>query len=110
MAQYASIKRRPKTETKPGPGTLAHNQRLANNIDLLPEENRLPNYHLNKLSNFTKVFNNWKALNEERYQDINNRKLRSDAHRLESLAIILSEEQVGKCNPNDIWENAQKFK
>ena len=110
MAQYASIKRRPKAEAKPSPGTLAHNQRLANNIDLLPEENRLPNHHLNKLSNVTKVFNNWKALNEERYQDINNRKLRSDAHRLESLAIILSEEQVGKCKPGDIWENAHKFK
>jgi len=110
MAQYASIKRRPKAEAKPSPGTLAHNQRLANNIDLLPKEHRLPNYHLNKLSNVTKVFNNWKTINEERYQDINGRKLRSDAHRLESLAIILSQEQVNKCNPNDIWENAQKFK
>ena len=110
MAKYASIKRRPKTEAKPSPGTLAHNQRLAKNIDLLPEEHRLPNYHLNKLSNVTKVFKEWEADNEERYHQINGRKLRSDAHRLESLAIILSEEQVGKCNPDSIWENAHKFK
>ena len=110
MAKYASVKRRPKDEAKPSPGTLAHNQRLAKNIDLLPKEHRLPNHHLVKLSNVTKVFNEWSSENEERYQEINGRKLRSDAHRLESLAIILSEEQVGKCNPDDIWEKALEFR
>jgi hypothetical protein len=110
MSKFASIKIRPKTEAKPSPGTLEHNQRLANNIDLLPKEHRLTNYHLNKLSNVTKVFNTWKEENEERYQDITGRKLRSDAHRLESLAIILSEEQVSKCDPKDIWEKALEFK
>ena len=110
MASYASIKVRPKTEQKPSVRTLAHNQRIAKNIDLLPMEHRLENYHMNKLSNLTKTFNDWKLENEERYQKINNRKLRSDGHRLESLVIVLSSEQVATQNPDDIWEKAKEFK
>ena len=110
MAKYASIKTRPRTEAKPSPGTLAHNQRLAKNIDLLPTEHQQENYHMNRLSNVSKVFQEWKIENEERYQKINNRKLRSDAHRLESLAIILSGEQVKECDSDAIWEKAQEFK
>jgi len=110
MKKYASVKVRPKTEAKPSPATLAHNQRLSKNIELLPKQHRRPNYHLNRLSNVTKVFNDWKLENEERYQKINGRKLRSDAHRLESIAIVLSGEQVKECDPDEIWATAQNFK
>jgi len=108
--KYASIKRRPKEEAKPSPRTIAHNQRYSQSEDLLPIEHRLENYHLVKVSNATKTFHNWKVENEERYDKVRGRKLRSNAHRLESLVIILSGEQVAKCNPDAIWENALKFK
>jgi len=110
MANYASIVRRNKGEAKPSPGTIAHNQRFVQPPDLLPEEHRLENYHLVKISNATKTFKTWETENEERYQDKNGRKLRSDALKVESLAIILSGEQVAKCEPEDIWNNALKFK
>jgi len=108
--KYASIKRRPKTEASPSSATIAHNQRFVLPTDLLPEEHRLPNYHLTKISNATKTFQNWDAENKNRYQKKNGRKLRSDAITLESMAIILSCDQVKKVDPDKIWESAIKFK
>ena len=48
--------------------------------------------------------------NEARYQDKHNRKLRSDAVRVESALLILSEEQVARCNPDEIWQKCIEFK
>ena len=111
MSQYASVKKRTKDAKAPCPFTFIHNARLDKNIEyLLPKHLRLKNYHMTSISNATKTFNSWKRENEDRYEKIRNRKLRSDAHRLESLLIILSEEQVNKCNPNEIWERAKLFK
>jgi len=111
MSQYASMKKRTKDAKAPCPSTLIHNARLDKNIEyLLPKHLRLKNYHMTPISNATKTFNSWKRENEDRYKKIKNRKLRSDAHRLESLLIILSEEQVDKCKPDDIWERAHVFK
>lgn len=110
MASYASIVRRPKTEKKPSIGTLLHNQRITLPKNLLPERYRLPNYHFSKISNATKTFREWELENDTRYAKINGRKLRSDAHRLESLVIVLSGEQVATQNPDDIWKKAKEFK
>jgi len=110
MAKYASIKVRPRDENSPNIGTVLHNQRYVKVNDLLPEKYRLPNYHLIPVTNVTKTVNDWVAENEKRYQSTHNRKLRSDANRLESLAIILSGEQVEKCSPDEIWRNAIAFK
>ena len=110
MAKYASIKVRPKNENSPNIGTVLHNQRYVKPDDLLPEEYRLPNYHLTPVTNVTKTVNDWVVENEKRYQSTHNRKLRSDARRLESLVIVLSGEQVEKCSPTEIWQNAIVFK
>jgi FtsZ-binding cell division protein ZapB len=110
MAAFASVKTRPKKETKPCVGTVLHNQRITKPSYLLPEQFRLDNYHSNIVKNATKTFNDWSLENETRYAKINKRKLRSDAHRLESLLVVLSEEQVAKCDPDQIWQKAEEFK
>jgi len=110
MAKFASIVTRKKEENAPSIGTVLHNQRLYKNTKLLPNEFRKQNWHMTRVSNVNKTFKKWVEENEERYQKINNRKLRNDANRMESLAIVLSEEQVKKCDPKEIWERANKFK
>jgi hypothetical protein len=80
------------------------------NDELLPPKYRLENYHFSRVKNITKAVNEWIEENEKRYQATHGRKLRSDANRLESLAIILSGEQVKKCSPDEIWERAIGFK
>ncbi len=110
MARYASVKRRTKDAKAPCIATLIHNARLDKNIEyLLPKHLRLSNYHLTPISNAKKTFTVWKKENEDRYQKINGRKLRKDARKLESILIILSEEQVNKCHPDEIWEKAKVF-
>ena len=110
MSNFASIIRRPKSESKPSIGTLLHNQRIVIPKNLLPAEYRLQNYHHITITNATKTFKQWEKENEERYKKLNKRKLRSDAHRLESLVIVLSGDQVATQDPNEIWAKAQIFK
>jgi len=111
MSNYICIKRRTTDAAVPSINTLKHNQRLQVKIDyLLPKFQRKRNYHFVKIENAEDAFSRLKKANETRYQNINKRKLRSDANRLESLLIILSEEQVNRCNPDDIWRKAIEFK
>ncbi len=109
MAKYAAIVTRKPKEAKPSPGTVVHNQRYGNFNDLLAEKFRKPNMHLTRISNATKTFNAWAKENEKRYKEKKKRKIRSDAHLLESLAIVLSVEQVDKNAPEDIWKKAIEF-
>jgi hypothetical protein len=113
MARYASFKRRGKSDTAPNEKTRLHNSRSGRaEKHFLPEHFRKPNYHLHPLKRgqIKEQVLKEKRENEERYFKKNNRKLRSDAVRVESALLILSEEQVAKCDPDKIWEKALEFK
>lgn len=111
MSKFVAIKRRTKDAKPPSSSTLRHNQRIGKEPSyLLPEHLRKKNYHLIRTPKPVPVFNSWKKENEKRYEEKRGRKLRSDASRMESLLIILSEEQVELCNPDDIWKKSLEFK
>ena len=111
MAKFASVKIRERKKIKPPTmHSILHNSRIGKEATyLLPKKHRHDNYHLNKISNATKTWNDWTQKIEQRYQDKHGRKLRSDAVRIEEGLIVLSDEQVRQCNPDEIWEKMQEF-
>lgn len=113
MAKYASFKRRGKKDTAPNAKTRRHNLRTGRDEKhFLPKNMRLPNYHLHPIPGgaVNEVVARQIKENEDRYQEKNNRRLRSDAVRIESALLILSEEQVANCNPDEIWQKCVEFK
>jgi hypothetical protein len=112
MSKFASVKIRDRKKIKPPSlHSLLHNQRLSADANyLLPTEYRKDNYHLNPISNATKVWNEWNNKIQERYKKSHKRKMRSDAISIEEGLIVLSAEQVEQCDPDAIWKKAQEFK
>lgn len=111
MAKFASVKIRERGKIKaPTLHSILHNSRIGKEATyLLPKEYRRSNYHASKISNATKTWENWVAVIENRYKNAHKRKLRSDAVRIEEGLIVLSDEQVRNCNPDQIWEKMQEF-
>ena len=111
MAKFASVKIRERKKIKPPTmHSVLHNSRIGKEATyLLPKKHRHDNYHLHKISNANKTWNDWTQKIEQRYQDKHGRKLRSDAVRIEEGLIVLSDEQVRQCNPDEIWEKMQEF-
>ncbi|HIA03348.1 MAG TPA: hypothetical protein EYN66_15810 [Myxococcales bacterium] len=111
MARFASVKIRERGKIKaPTLHSILHNSRIGKEATyLLPKEFRRSNYHAAKISNATKTWENWVAVIEDRYRNAHNRKLRSDAVRIEEGLIVLSDEQVRNCDPDQIWQKMQEF-
>ena len=111
MAKFASVKIRERGKIKaPTLHSILHNSRIGKEATyLLPKEYRRSNYHASKISNATKTWENWVAAIENRYKNAHKRKLRSDAVRIEEGLIVLSDEQVRNCDPDQIWAKMQEF-
>ena len=111
MANFASVKiRERKKIAPPSLHSILHNSRIGKEATyLLPQEYRHENFHSKKISNANGTWDRWVEEIEQRYQAAHNRKLRSDAVRIEEGLIVLSDEQVRNSEPAEIWEKMQEF-
>ncbi len=111
MSKFVSVKIRERKKTAPpNLHSLLHNLRYGKLPSyLLPKELRQENYHLHPTMSAEKNWNKWNDEIQARYTKEHKRKMRSDSVALEEGLIILSDEQVRNCNPDEIWEKMLEY-
>ena len=113
MSRFVSVViRNPRKTKQPTTHNLRHNSRLTPDPNyMLPRELRLKNYNLYTVFDASKTWGEWETEIGDLYkeQHLKGRQIRSDAVRLDEGLIVLSEEQVNNCKPDDIWEKMQEY-